>query len=158
MSRKIEALLDELATYLPQTSAYNPKVSDASVGWHIGHLALSTRNIVFYLASPKKMPLQKSFNIKRVWVLGVGKIPRGKGKAPVVSMPKQEQIEQPEQLQKNIEKAKVAIQNLAEIPPDSYFPHPIFGHLNKKQSIRFIEIHLLHHLHIIQDILQSPQK
>ena len=37
---------------------------------------------------------------------------------------------------------------------NAYFRHLIFGNLNKKRTIRFLQIHTAHHLKIIQDILK----
>ena len=37
---------------------------------------------------------------------------------------------------------------------NAYFRHLIFGYLNKKRTIRFLQIHTAHHLKIIKDILK----
>ena len=152
MSQNIKSLLNQLAEFLPDAAKIDTSVSNGSIGWHIEHLALSTRNIILALKAPKESPIQKSFNIKRIWVLGIGKIPRGKGKAPAPSVPKPETQQDIEHLSKSIQKAKLAVQNLENLPKDAYFPHPIFGHLDCKQSERFIEVHLRHHIRIIEEI------
>jgi hypothetical protein len=59
-----------------------------------------------------------------------------------------------ESIREFLEKTKLQITKIENLNKNSHFTHPIFGHLNKKESIRFIEIHNEHHLKIIRDMLR----
>ena len=77
-----------------------------------------------------------------------GYIPRKKAKAPKFTIPSGGEIIQ------NIENLIVDIKkNLPEVEnlnANSFVEHPLFGHLNLKQTIKFLSIHTHHHLKIIK--------
>jgi hypothetical protein len=155
MPAKLTSLLEELAHYIPQASHKKEAVSAVDVAWHIEHTAISIRNVVLALHVKKEEVYQKEFNYRRDFVLFFGRIPRGKGKAPAAAHPKPETDLSAEYLQRSIQKAQTTLQKLGDLPNDAYFPHPYFGHLNPKQTERFLVVHTLHHLRIIQDIIRD---
>ena len=57
-------------------------------------------------------------------------------------------------LQESLKNTYQAITYLKDCEANQYFMHPFFGQLNKKQTIKFLEIHTEHHLKIIRDILK----
>jgi hypothetical protein len=79
------------------------------------------------------------------------KIPRGKAKAPKVVQPEGDITR--ESLQLHLEKVHQNLENWENLDPNCYFFHPYFGNLNKKATEKFLKLHTLHHLHIIEDIL-----
>ena len=56
-------------------------------------------------------------------------------------------------LQLHVNKTRETIKGLETVSKDHFFPHPYFGNLKKKETIRFLEIHTNHHLKIIRDII-----
>lgn len=62
-----------------------------------------------------------------------------------------------ETLKKHIESTKRKLAELQILKPTNYIEHPVFGKLRLKDSIKFLEIHTRHHIHIINDIL-NPVK
>ena len=79
-------------------------------------------------------------------------IPRGKGKAPKIVMPTDDIKE--EQLRDQLSLARKNIDDISSINGNATFKHPYFGVLNKKQTIKFVEVHTKHHLKIMRDILK----
>lgn len=82
-----------------------------------------------------------------------GIIPRGKGKAPD-RVNKREPIHASELEEMGL-KAHEAIEKLADLPKNSFFNHPYFGHLDRNAAIRFLKIHTKHHLKIIREIITA---
>ena len=89
--------------------------------------------------------------MNKTLIFTLGKIPRGKGKAPKVVQPKEDVTQA--LLTEDIVKAKENIATLSNGHKNQYFLHPYFGHLNVRPTIKFLKIHTKHHLNIINDIL-----
>ena len=80
------------------------------------------------------------------------KFPRGKAKAPEIVKPKEnEKADFP----KLLIQTKEALQKLKQTDPNQYFRHPIFGDLNKKNTFIMLDIHTIHHLAIVKDIIRA---
>jgi hypothetical protein len=86
-------------------------------------------------------------------VFSIGKIPRGKGKAPKHVVPKEDYTL--ESLKEHLSKTKLILATLDQINPNQFFEHPFFGKLKKKQSIYFLVLHAKHHLAIINEMIAS---
>lgn len=130
----------------------NINVSKSSVGWQIEH-SLKTIDLII-TACKKSDPstYQWKFKLNRFLILDVlQKIPRGKAKAPKVVQPEGEITR--ESLQLHLEKVHQNLENWENLDRNVYFFHPYFGNLDKKATERFLKLHTLHHLHIIEDIL-----
>ena len=93
------------------------------------------------------------FNFVRTYIFVKNEIPRGKAKAPKSVVP--EEIITKDDILLKIEKAKEKIANLKNLPRKANFNHPYFGNLNLKQTIKFLNLHIEHHLKIINDILSN---
>ena len=46
------------------------------------------------------------------------------------------------------------LESFNDLEKNSFFIHPLFKQLNKKQTIKFLKLHTNHHLKIIKDILK----
>jgi len=150
----LESQIDELAGYIDRAELVSPDVSGWSVGQQIEHSLLSIRTMVAAIGrtSDGSGPESSLTAIGRL-VLMSGQIPRGRGQAPAsVTV---EATPNEEHLLRSVEKARSAIARLDEISDAGVFDHPYFGVLDKKRTIRFIEIHTDHHLAIVRDILES---
>ena len=149
----LEKLLDQFESRIPLFETENLAISKSNVGWHIEHSLLTINGITKVLIQSNPNEYQWKFKLSRLFIFILGKIPRGKAKAPEVVVPKNEITEA--QLLLNLERTRTIILELKSISKDHYFEHPFLGKLKKKDTIRFLEIHTNHHLKIIEDIIKS---
>jgi len=150
---KLLKRLKELENKIPFGEKTAPNISSASVGWHIEHTLLATNKIIQSLVHSNPSEYKWEFNIKRIYVFAINKIPRGKGKAPASVQPQDEFAE--EECKKNMLTAINNAKDLSQLNPHHYFEHPYFGKLHKASAIRFLNIHTQHHLNIINDIIKT---
>jgi hypothetical protein len=150
--KNLDAIVPELATYIPQYNQSNTAISEAAIGWHIEHCLLVIKQITSTVAQSEPKLYKSKFNMSRFFVFLSKTIPRGKAKAPKVVIPTDEITV--ETLQASLTNTYQAITYLKECEEHQYFMHPFFGQLNKKQTIKFLAIHTEHHLKIIRDILK----
>jgi hypothetical protein len=145
-------LLQQLENHIPNFEKTNPNVSNSTVGWQIDHCLLVINGIISQLEISDPTEFQSKFNFPKFMVFTMGKIPRGKARAPKSVNPTEKAtvIE----LQTKIELAKNNILKLTSFSENLFFKHPFFGDLNKKQTEKFLVIHTKHHLKIIEDILK----
>ena len=142
----------ELEMRIPDYATCEPTVSAANIGWHVEHSLMVFVTIVTALENSDPALYKGSFNMNKFLVYALNKIPRGRGKAPKVVQPMGESI--PENVVPQVEKAIAKIKVLEELQKNHHFPHPYFGKLNLKETIKFLTIHTKHHLKIIDDILK----
>ena len=150
--KNIDAIVPELATYIPNYIQTNKAISEASVGWHIAHCLLVIKQITSTVAQSDPKLYKSKFKLSRFFVFLFKTFPRGKAKAPKVVIPTDEITS--ENLQEHLKNTYGAITYLKDCEEKQYFMHPFFGQLNKKQTIKFLAIHTEHHLKIIRDILK----
>ena len=150
--KNLDAILPELANYIADYNQSNHAISEASVGWHIEHSLLVIKQVTATVAQSEPKLYKSKFNLSRFFVFLLKTIPRGKAKAPKVVIPVDEITI--ETLQESLKNTYQAIAYLKDCQDNQYFMHPFFGQLNKKQTIKFLEIHTEHHLKIIRDILK----
>lgn len=145
-------LLLLLESYISNSDKRNSKVSNSTVGWQIDHSLLVINGIVEQLEISNPNEFQPKWNFPKFMVFTMGKIPRGKAKAPKVVIPTH--VATQEELKAKLEVAKNNILKLDSFSENSFFKHPFFKDLNVKQTEKFLVIHTQHHLKIIQDILR----
>jgi DinB superfamily len=151
--QKLIALLNQLESNIPNYEKLNTAISAATVGWHIEHTLMATTNIIEALKKSNAKDYSWQFNTKRFFVFATGKIPRGKGKAPESVKPA---VLNAAHLTTRIDTAKTKINELSALNARNYFQHHFFGKLNVKATIKFLNIHMRHHLNIINDIVKAP--
>lgn len=151
--KQLTTLIIALEEKVPLLAYENLQISKANVGWHIQHSLMVVNNIINVLKNADPKAYQWSFNLNRVLVFSMGKIPRGKGKAPKTVLPQDDITSQ--LLYEHIEKAKISANILSQLHKHQHFKHPYFGQLNLKSTKKFLMMHTKHHLEIIEDILKS---
>lgn len=154
--KKLELLIRELETKIPHYQMVNQKVSDGAVGWHIEHSLLTLDVILNALKNSDPGKYKWSFNFVRTLIMNIGKIPRGKAKAPQVVQPAT--VFNEHTLQQHISHSMALAKSINQLQPNHFFKHPYFGNLNRKPAIRFLQIHTQHHLRIINDIMNSKNE
>jgi hypothetical protein len=150
--KNLDALVPELANYIPNFNQSNKSISEVTVGWHIEHCLLVIKQITSTVAQSEPKLYKSKFNMSRFFVFLSKTIPRGKAKAPKVVIPTEEITL--DTLKASLANTYQAITYLKDCEEKQYFMHPFFGQLNKKQTIKFLAIHTEHHLKIIRDILK----
>jgi hypothetical protein len=151
--KKLEELLEELERYIPQHELMNQQVSTASVGWHIAHILVTLNVIIDAVQKSDPKAYSWTLNFKRVFVFTMNKIPRGRVKAPRVVQPTIDINK--DTLESNLEHSKHRLRLLEELSLNHYFKHPFLGNMNVKPTIKFLQLHTQHHVHIIKDILRA---
>jgi hypothetical protein len=148
---KLLKQVKELEIHIPDYAKRQPAVSAANVGWHIEHSLMVFATIITALENSDPALYKGTFSMKKFLVYALNKIPRGRGQAPKVVQPVGEMI--PENVLPQVGKAVAKIKALGSLQRHHHFPHPYFGKLNLKETIKFLKIHTKHHLKIIEDIL-----
>jgi len=155
--QNLDFLVSQLESKIAQFETSNLNVSNGSVGWHIEHSLKTIDQIITACKNSNPANYQWHFNFKRFLILTIAKkIPRGKAKAPKIVRPEGD-INQ-ETLILSLAKMKENISGWKDLDKNSYFPHPYFGNLNKKETESFLVLHTKHHLMIINDILNFKFK
>ena len=153
--KQLEKILKELEEKIPSASFTNPYISSSSVGWHIEHVLLSMDRIVEAMLASNPATFKSTISVRKFAVFTLGKIPRGRAKAPRAVRPGDDITI--EGLNAHFKQSLDLVKNINTIRSDQYFEHPYFGHIRLKPAIRFIKIHTRHHLKIIEDILRSAK-
>ena len=149
----METKISTLESYVTQKDILNPTVSKVSVGWHIDHALITINKIYETLAASDPKQYKYSFNIVRTIMFTFGQIPRGRAKSPKVVLPP-ENISDHE-IAKQLELAKETLKKFDTLPANAYFEHPFIGSLKRDKAKKFLNIHTLHHLKIIKDIINN---
>ena len=150
--KKLSLLVSTLESNIPFHETINNNVSKASVGWHLDHSFKVLNAVLLSLIDSKTEEYQWKFNKTRFIVYALGFFPRGKVKAPK-SVQSYEAIILND-LKIQLETFKSRISEINALDKNANFNHPIFGVLNLKQTIYFLQLHTKHHLKIIDDILK----
>lgn len=153
--KKLSHLLDELDQRAVHFDHLDSGISTATIGWHIQHSFLVIIQIVSRLQSSDPTLYKWKFNLARSYVYLLEKIPRGRGKAPEIVVPKGEINS--EEINRHNLLARAAITELVNLDSNSFIKHPYFGELNLKQTETFLVLHTRHHLKIIDDILENKK-
>ena len=149
---KLVKKLNLLQSYIELGDKRNESISDSTVLWQINHSFMVVNEVSKALILSNPEEYQWKFNKTRFIVYLTGKIPRGKAKAPKQSRPKENfDIESTKILYKETLENFSKIKDLEK---NKFFTHPFFGKVNKKSTIKFLNIHTNHHLKIVEDILK----
>jgi len=151
---KLLKAIDELESYIDKQELSNETVSNATIGWQIAHSLKVIYGVTKTITKSNPKEYKWRFNFKRMFVLTIGKIPRGNAKAPKGVRPIEEDLTK-EALLTFVERSQKSIKTALNSTPKAYFEHPYFGLLSRDKSIRFLEIHTEHHLKIIRDIIKK---
>lgn len=151
--KSLEKILKDLESKIANQNAFNEKVSKSNVAWHIDHSLRVILAVSEALEKSNPSEYQWKFNLKRQFVYTTGYMPRGVGKAPK-AVQSFDEITQ-ESIEHQFKKVAISLEALQQLDKNSHFPHPYFGSLNLKPTLRFLKLHTHHHLKIIDDILKK---
>lgn len=148
----IADLLDTIESKIKQAKVSNERVSKSNVAWHLDH-SLKVINGVITALQKSEANYKWQFNWKRILLLSIKIIPRGKAKAPK-AVRSFEEISITD-IERQLKTARALLPKLETMDKNANFMHPYVGQLNLKQTIIFLGIHTQHHLKIIEDILKK---
>ena len=130
------------------------EVSSASVGWHLHHILQVSNAFSNGLKSSEPSEYEGfSPSFSRSVIFLYGDFPRGTAQAPESVQPPS--IFSAQDLRDLVKEARLLLDEVYQLPESAYMDHPVFGQLNKNQTLRFLEIHTDHHFLIIDDILKA---
>ncbi|MDN3665264.1 DUF1569 domain-containing protein [Algibacter miyuki] len=153
MSIILTKMLFKIEQHIPFESKTNAEISKSTVGWQLDHALKVINSVSAQAINSDPGSYKSSFSFMRIALFKLGFFPRGKARAPKAVRPPEIIVEA--EILKQLQTARTYINKLEILPENAYFNHPMFGMLNKKQTLRFLEIHTNHHLKIIRDILKS---
>lgn len=149
----LDGQLSEVEHYFAQRDILNEVVSQANVAWHLDHTLKTINNITENLNASNPEEYISKFNIQRIVVHTSGMIPRGAAQSPQnVRPPKVILLDS---LHFQLAEARQNLDKINGLDEKAFFDHPVFDHLDRDQTRRFLEIHTNHHLKIIKDILEE---
>jgi hypothetical protein len=149
---RLESIVNELTTYLPDHQKRNLSISNSTIGWQIEHILLTINQVLKNCEESIDSNYQPKFSIWKLIVFTTKKIPRGKVKAPKIVRP---ELFDKNSLEIHIKQTTENLKIINDLKKNQYFNHPIFGHINKIKMIKFLEIHSNHHLKIIREIIHK---
>jgi hypothetical protein len=141
---------------LPAEQLYATKApSKWTPSEHLDHVTRVSLAMLEIALRPDAKPLPQPMNLVGRLILTIGWIPRGAGKAPArfhgVRVPTETLNAQLTTLESAVAKIDTRELTGRRVPT---IPHPRFGGLTPEQALRFIAIHIEHHLRIIREILK----
>ena len=154
--RKLEQLISELESNILHHELTVPHISTGSVGWHIEHSLLVLNTVIGALSKSDPSNYKRRFDIRRTAVMLVGKIPRGKIRAPKAVQPTTEF--NMDSLRQHVHRTREHLKTLEQLTTGHYFTHPFLGDFKLGPAIKFITIHTKHHNQIIQDIVRNKKE
>lgn len=151
--QKLESVLNQIERNIEFHERVNERVSKVSVGWQLEHTMLVINNVVEALEKSNPKDYRFKNTPIRFFIMVIGKIPRGKARAPKGVRPPEEVIRTTESLSTQLELTKLSIQKLPNMDKNQFFAHPYFGNMKRNAAIKFLGIHSNHHLKIIKDVI-----
>ena len=149
---KLKTAVIALESTIPHRETLNERVSQANVGWHIMHSLKTINQIYQVVEQSDPSSYRKTFNTTRLMITLMGRIPRGKAKAPKQVRPP-EVIDQ-QMLTKELAMANKNLELFKTLHPKAHFAHPYLGMYKRDHALKFLTLHTRHHLKIVQDILK----
>jgi hypothetical protein len=151
--KKLEQLIAELESNISHCELTIPNISAGSVGWHIEHSLLVLNLVIGALSKSNPADYKKKRDIRRTILMLLGRIPRGRIKAPKAVQPSLDFNK--ESLQQHVYQTKERVKVLSQLSSSHFFSHPFLGDFKLAPAIKFLTIHTKHHNQIIQDIIKS---
>jgi len=149
--RQLADNIDRLEAYLDQRDVLAPKVSAVPVAWHLDHMLKVVKSIHGSLAASDPADYRYKFKPTRTLVFTMGRFPRGVAESP-------KSVRPPDTItttaiREQLAEVRALLPTFAGMDKRQHFTHFTFGPLNRRRTVKFINIHTRHHLRIVEDIL-----
>ena len=149
----IDAELAEIEGYIAQRDVKNTGVSQADVAWHLDHSLKVLNNLCETLEQSNPEEFSSEINASRLLVFTTGIIPRGRAQAPESVRPPE--VITDENIELQLASVRSRLANLSSLDEKAHTNHPVFGTIDKGQTMRLMKVHTRHHLKIIADIVRG---
>ena len=149
----LENRLNTLESYIPHSKSVDLNISKAAVAWHLDHSLKVINAVVKSMETSDPTLFRNNFTLIGKICLKIGFFPRGKAKAPKYVHPPEVILDSAIILQ--LAAAKQHIKGINNLEENAYFRHPLFGHINTKRVVRFLDTHTNHHLKIVKSIVKK---
>jgi len=151
-TKTLENKLNQIESYLSNHNLKNTKVSKVTVGWQLDHSLKVINAVVTTMQNSDPKLYKDNFSFLGKVLLKLNYFPKGKARAPKHIMP-------PETVSKaaiisQLALAKEHIKQIESLDENVFFKHPMFGNINKKRVVPFLNTHTNHHLKIVKSILK----
>ncbi|MGB3591980.1 MAG: DUF1569 domain-containing protein [Nonlabens sp.] len=144
--------LDLIESYTSPADVENQKVSRRSKYWQLDHALIVMEMVGNSLLHSNFEDYRPKFSFLKSAIMTTGYMPRGKARAPKQVL-NGAPITQQSLLDK-IKKVRAVLNKLSSSNSEQCFKHPMFGYMNKEDTLKFMRIHTHHHLKIVKDILR----
>ncbi|WP_288954982.1 DUF1569 domain-containing protein [uncultured Polaribacter sp.] len=148
----LENKLNSIENYISDFEQRNLKISKATVGWHLDHSLKVINTVIFSMEKSDPNLYKDNFKFLGKLLLGLNFFPKGKAKAPKYVLPPDTILK--EEIVSQLKLAKENINKIEKLDTNAFFKHPLFGNVNKKRVVPFLNAHTNHHLKIIKNILK----
>ncbi len=146
----LENEMEALKNKIPHYKIINTKVSSTGIDWHLDHSLKVIITVCTALQNSNPEDYTWKFNFTKLLIFTARTIPKGKAKAPK-SVIATGAIDD-DLLNNEFNDAIKLLKIIKNLPKKSNFKHPIFGILNRNETVKFLKIHTNHHLKIMADI------
>ncbi|MGB5981713.1 MAG: hypothetical protein WBG46_06180 [Nonlabens sp.] len=153
MIEKVDEQVAQIKTYIDSDDRKDPNVSKSGTYWHSDHALNVINEVTRFLEQSNPSDYKPKFSFLKFVIMTFGYMPRGKARAPKQTV-RNDEITQ-ESLNRTYQKALESIEKLKLLPDNKAFRHPMFGWMQKKDTIKFLKIHTHHHIKILNDIGKS---
>lgn len=151
-TKTLDKRLALLESHISYFETKNLKVSKATIGWQIDHSLKVINAVAINMLNSDPEKYKNNFSFLGRIFLKLGFFPRGKARAPKYVQPPEVILK--EDLIKQLVEARENIIKIQDLDENAFFKHPLFGHINTKRVIRFMDTHTNHHLKIVKNILK----
>ena len=148
----LENKLNSIENYISDFEIKNTKISKANVGWHLDHSLKVINAVISSMEKSDKNLYKDNFKFLGKLLLSLNFFPKGKAKAPKYVMPPDTILK--EEIVSQLKLAKDNINKIEKLDNNAFFKHPLFGNVNKKRVVPFLNAHTNHHLKIVKSILK----
>ena len=149
----LENRLNTLESYIPDSKSVEITISKADVAWHLDHSLKVINAVAKSMETSDPTLFRNNFSLVGKICFMLGFFPRGKAKAPKYVQPPDVILDSA--IVSQLAEARQHIKGINNLDEKAYFRHPLFGHINKKRVIRFLDTHTNHHLKIVKSILKK---
>ncbi|KGL62714.1 hypothetical protein [Polaribacter sp. Hel1_85] len=149
----LENRLKTLESYIPHSKSIEITISKADVAWHLDHSLKVINAVAKSMETSDPTLFRNNFTLIGKICFKLGFFPKGKAKAPKYVQPPEVILDSA--IVSQLAEARQHIKGINSLEENAYFRHPLFGHINKKRVIRFLDTHTNHHLKIVKSILKK---
>ncbi|PRP65946.1 DUF1569 domain-containing protein [Nonlabens agnitus] len=154
MKNPLQKQFDQLETYLEKGNLVAPNVSAKGIYWHIDHSLRILEGVPEMMRQSKPEDFKPKSSLLKFVIMNTSWMPRGKGKAPKDVLPDEGELDK-DSIKVRLDRTFHQVNSIRDLDEKAFMRHPLFGSLDKKETIKFLKIHTHHHIKILKDIVKK---